>query len=122
MYALSMSTLEDDIQRLKDEAPAVLSAIEALDNEIYTGIKKYRLDNGSHVSTTALDALNTIQRERVLSRFDGVYYERYASCSQFKLVVDFHDGRITLISESLPSIPGLLPDPTKKHTCLYRSE
>jgi len=116
MFALHMSQLVDDINRLKDEAPAVLSAIESLDIEIYNGIKEHRLNSGSYIVTTALDGLSPIQRERVLSRFNGVFFERYASCSQFKLVIDDTDeGRLVLVAASLTP-------KAKDHECLYRSE
>ena len=114
MFALHMSQLVDDINRLKDEAPAVLSAIESLDIEIYNGIKEHRLNSGSYIVTTALDGLSPIQRERVLSRFNGVFFERYASCSQFKLIVDDTRGDRWRIHRSQVTFPPA-PTPAPTH-------
>jgi len=101
MFGHDLSGLEDDIKRLKDEAPAVLCAVDNLDQEIYNGINENRLHNGSHVNTRMLDALNANQRQRVLANFDRRFYEHEASKHQYKVVVDYIDSRIALFSEDV---------------------
>ena len=114
MFGHNMSGLVDDIRDLKGEAPAVLQAEEDLDREIYAGINKNRLHSGSYVSTRALDALNVNQRLRVLNNFNGRYYEREETHGQFKVVIDYEDGRLTLVSAQLSS--------THTHLHIHRSE
>ena len=108
MFGHDLSGLEDDIMRLKDEAPAVLGAVKDLDQEIYNGINENRLHNGSYVKTQMLDALNANQRQRVLANFDCRFYEHEASHHQYKVIVDYIDSRIALCSEDVSAKDGYL--------------
>jgi len=111
MFGRDFSGLDKDIERLKREAPAVLRAENELDREIFNGINENALREGSTVRTKVLDSLNTNQRQRVLSNFNGRFYERKATHHQYKVVVDPVDGVIALVSEEI----------SRHHLCIDHS-
>jgi len=101
MFGRELSGLIGDLNLLKLDAPVVKKAIEDLDSEIYSGINERRLHSASQISTTALNSLTPVQRQRVLDSIVGRYYEHEKSQCQYKVVIDSNDGELRLVAENI---------------------
>ena len=102
--------IKDLLNELSTEAPRVLAATKALEHQIFNGIQQDKLVNGSHIKSSALDKLETNERNRVLSSIVGRYFEHLKSETQYKVVKD--GARIALLQEEM-AVPHICVPPPK---------
>ena len=101
--------IEDLLNELSNEAPRVLAATKALEHQIFSGIQDRTLVNGRHITTSALEKLNSNERQRVLAGIIGRYFENQASHAQYKVVRD--GTRIALLKEEMAVSHICVPPP-----------
>jgi len=105
-----LGDIENLLNELSAEAPRVIAATQALVHQIFNGIQQDKLVNGSHIKSSALDKLETNERNRVLSSIVGRYFEHLKSETQYKVVKD--GARIALLQEEM-AVPHICVPPPK---------
>ena len=106
----STLSINDDIERLKDESEEVVQVIALLKRKIHLDLQQKRLSNGSRVESDKLNALSRVDRPRVLQVLDGLHFEIEETHTQYKVVWDEDLDRLCVVEHQL----------FKHHICIPR--
>ena len=104
-------SINEDIERLKDESGDVVRVIRSLKRKIYRQLQDHHLTNGSRVQSRKLSTLTPTQRRRVLTVLHGLHFEITETHTQYKVVWDEDVDRIYVVEAQLSPVHICIPRP-----------
>ena len=107
----STLSINDDIERLKDEFAESTKIIDLLKRQIHRELQQHRLSNGGRVQSSELNALSDEDRQRVLTVLNGLHFEITKTHTQYKVVWDDDLDRVYVVEHELFTRHVCIPRP-----------